>query len=517
MQNPRVSFLTKDAVVDTSYYKTLVIVGQSNTATAGLYKDIELKTIKQINTLFGAGSHLASLLRDNWQYMSNSIVKPKVWAISYPDLAGGVKRILTSVVSGTATEAKTLQIKLNSLNPDRTAVQTATVLALRNTKGAYAGDYAANGIEFGAPRNANMGFNPILADATTQDVVIEVPVSIGDTAATVATALNAAINAATSAIYTSTVATATLTVTANHKGALGQMFAFEVVAASLPAGIAIATTEATPGTGIVDATGILALTDSDSNTLAELDFNYITLPYGYSVTALTADAKAKLDNVLQYSNRCLEYQIFRGIAVDTSNSSNITTLASANPIQADGIVKSVFVSALDGLVVHGVTAYSERNALEAVQLSPIQKDTKTGNINVGNTYTFSDSIGFVNLERLLTVEAARQFIVEEMLPQDFQERNFTFGTAVNSYTYNKNDVISKFQFYRDILDGTNVNTTYASDYAGLFDNNSAARSRYDELLDKSVSFDKITKQLVVQLAAELTNPIKSIFAIAYYS
>jgi hypothetical protein len=67
------------------------------------------------------------------------------------------------------------------------------------------------------------------------------------------------------------------------------------------------------------------------------------------------------------------------------------------------------------------------------------------------------------------------------------------------------------------LDGTNVNTTYASDYAGLFDNNSAARSRYDELLDKSVSFDKITKQLVVQLAAELTNPIKSIFAIAYYS
>ena len=44
MLNPAISFLTQDAVVDTSFYKTLVITGQSNTATAGIHKDIELKT-----------------------------------------------------------------------------------------------------------------------------------------------------------------------------------------------------------------------------------------------------------------------------------------------------------------------------------------------------------------------------------------------------------------------------------------------------------------------------------------
>ncbi len=55
---------------------------------------------------------------------------------------------------------------------------------------------------------------------------VEIAVTVGDTAAAIATTLNAAINADTSLPVTSTVATATLTVTAKNAGTLGNGIAF---------------------------------------------------------------------------------------------------------------------------------------------------------------------------------------------------------------------------------------------------------------------------------------------------
>jgi len=515
MLNPKANYLTRDAVVDTSFFQTIVITGQSNTATAGLYKDIEQKTVAQINTLFGADSHLASLLREAYQMCVNSLIKPKIWAISYADNGSGTARILESTVSGTSTAAGTLKVKINSLNPDRTTVQNAVIMGLRNTKGAYAGDYAQNGVEFGAPSRANMGFNPLLVDAFAQDVIVEVELAKGTTAANAATAINAAINASTKAIYGSSVATAVLTLTCNHKGALGNMMAVEFL--DIPAGLAIATLEDTAGAGVVTATGILDIEDEEGLKLSELDFNIITVPYGYSVTALVADAKAKWDNVFAYSNRCLEYFIFRGTAIDTSDSGEISTLASANPIEEDGLVKNLFVSKLSGINIRGVTDASEITALEAVQFTPIQKDMKIGKITTGSTVTLSDSVGFVNIERVLAAARTREFIIEKMMPADFQERSYTSGTSVNTYTYNKNDIISLFQLYRDILDGTNNTSSYSADWQGLLDNSAEARARFDELLELSFTFDKVTKQAALSLANDLTDPIKSMYLIAYYS
>lgn len=515
MLNPKVNYLTRDAVVDTSFSQTIVITGQSNTATAGLYKDIELKTVAQINTLFGADSHLASLLRDAYQIQKNSLIKAKIWAVSYADNGAGTARILESTVSGTSTAAGTLKVKINSLNPDRTAVQNAAIYGLRNTKGAYAGDYAKNSVELGAPSRANMGFNPLLADAFTQDVIVEVEVPSGSTAAAVAALINTVVNASTTAIYGSSVLSAVVTLTCNHKGTLGNVMSVEYL--DIPAGLAISTVEDTAGSGVVTATAILDLEDSEGVKLSELDFNIITLPYGYSVAALVTDAKAKWDNVADYSNRCLEYFIVRGTAIDTSDSGDISTLASAEPIAETGIVKILFVSRLDGLYIRGVTDATQIAALEAVQFSPIQKDMKIGKITTGNTYTLSNSTGFVNVERTFAAARIREFIVELMLPADFQERSFTSGTSVNTYTYNKNDVISLFQYYRDILDGTNKNSAYAIDWQGLLDNSADARATYDEILDLSFSFDKVTGQMILNLINDLTDPIKSIYLISYYS
>ena len=91
--NPRVSYQNIDSLQDTSFMRTVVIVGQSNTATAGLYKDIEFDDLQAIDTKFGKSSHLGRALRDA-SIMLTGFVKPKIWAVSYADKSAAVARVL---------------------------------------------------------------------------------------------------------------------------------------------------------------------------------------------------------------------------------------------------------------------------------------------------------------------------------------------------------------------------------------------------------------------------------------
>lgn len=514
MLNPKVSFTTEQASGNSNFVQTLLLVGQSNAATAGLYKNLENLTPKQIESAFGINSHLTYILKEVYQTFRNSIIKPKLWAVSYQDKSDAVKRVLESTVTGTATEAGTIKLTINSMNPDRIAAKTAAILALRNTKGAYAGDYAANAEQFGAPSKAAMGFNPVLSDITTQDLVIEIDVASGATAATVAAAINTAIVAQTKSIYDSSVASTVVTLTSEHKGSIGNFFTVEYT--DVPAGLAIETLEDTAGSGVVVTSGILDLTDEDGLKLSELDFDFVVAPYSYSISTLLTDAKAKWDNVLEYNNRCLDYHIVQCTAIDTSDSGDVGTLASANALSANGINKSLLVAYLNGLTVRGVSEYSERALLESYQLSPVQYDLVQDQTTIGNVYTLYNEEFFTNIEQKLNASRVKVFVVEKNLPNDFQERNYTFGTSVNGYTYDRNDVISKFEYYRDILDGTIATSDFGSDWAGLLDNSPTARSNFSEYLNATLSFDKVTKQLVVGMANEITSPIKSIFINAFY-
>lgn len=515
MLNPKVSFLTKEASGKSKFFQTLLLVGQSNSATAGLYKDLENLSPKQIESKFGTNSHISYVLKEVYQTFKNSIIKPKLWAASYQDKSDAVKRVLESTVSGTATENGTIKIKINSMNPDRIAAKSAAILALRNTKGAYCGDYSANGEQFGSPNKAAMGFNPILSDIFIQDLIIEVPVTSGNSAATVAAAINTAITANNKSIYDSSVLSAVVTLTSEHKGAIGNFFTIEYL--DVPAGISISTVEDTAGSGSVVTSGILNLTDEAGLKLSELDFDYVVAPYSYSISTLLTDAKAKSDNVLAFNNRCLDYQIIQAVAIDTTYSSEITNLAGDNALSEAGLNKTLFVATLDGLKIRGVVDYDERTLLESYQLSPIQYDLVQDQITIGNTYTLFSGDVFTTIEAKLNSFRIRTFFVEKNIPNDFQERSYTFGTSVNSFTYDKNEVISKFEYYRDILDGSIVsNDVFGSDWAGLLSNSESARTNYSEYLQASFSFDKATKQMVIGLANEITDPIKSIFATAFY-
>lgn len=513
MLDPKISAPIEDASVDTSYYQTVVLVGQSNTATAGLYKDLELLTKDQINTKFGASSHIAAMLRDCNTIWENSIVKPKLWATSYIDKTTAVARILQCVVSGTSTEEKTLKLKVNSLNPDRIAAQEVAILAARNTKGAYCAEYALNGIQFGAPKNAKNTFTPKLATVTTNDVIIEVLIPKGATSASAAALINTAINAKVDCIYSSTVSTSTITITSKHKGSLSNFFAFEIVAKSLPSGLAFALTESTAGSDVVDTTGILELEDENSVKLKNLNFNFFVAPISYSIATVVTDAKAKFDNVTNYQNKSRAYQIFRNTVIDTSNSSAINSLASSEPIETNGIVKCLGVLKLVGLTIKGVSDIAEANALEAKQFTAIKYESDTGIYYVGACSSLSNLTRFVNIEAVIAALAIRKFIVEEMIPPFFGEKAFTTGDVVDGSVTNKDGVIAFFEYVGAILDGTNITSDYGNDYAGLVVSGADAQARRSEILNASTYFDKSAKMLVLKFANDLVDPIRSIFII----
>lgn len=513
MPNLDISSPIQDASVDTSYFQTLVLTGQSNTAAAGLYQDLELLTKEEINATFGASSHLAAMLRDVNTTWENSLVKPKLWAASYADKSVAVARILTATVSGTSTEERTLKLKINSLNPDRIASQEAAILALRNTKSAYCAEYALNGDQFGAPKNAAHVFTPKLTKATVNDVIVEVVIPKSTAAAAAAALINTAINAKAESIYGSAVSTATLTLTAKHKGSLSNLFAIEVVNKTLAAGLTLSIVEDTAGSDVVDATGILNLTDPEGTALSDLTFNFVVAPISYSITNLVTDAKLKWDNVTNYRNKSKPYLILRSTAIDTTSGTAINDLASAQPIETNGIVKTLAILKTIGLTIRGVTKVSEINALKAKQFTAIEYEPTTGLYSVGQCTTLSNIARFKDIESVLATAAIRKFLVEIAIPPYFGEKRFTTGELVDSDLVNKADVVEFFEVQGNILDGTNKTGDYGDDYAGLIVNSAAAKARLSEVLNAETHFDPMAKQVATKFLSNLTDPIRSIFII----
>jgi hypothetical protein len=511
MLDPNISAPIQDASVDTTVTQTLLIVGQSNDATAGLYQDLEFLTEKQINTKFGEDSHLAANLRDVLTMYSDSIVRPRLWAASYADVSEDTARVLESTVVGTATKDCTLKININGLNPDRTSAQAAAVAALRMTKGSYCGDYTIGNEELGLPNLASNNFTPILAKATYNDVIVEVEVSTGDTAAVIAGKINTAINASTKSVYSSAVLSAVLTITCKHKGAIGNFMGFEAIPSSFrDAGFTIVTIEDVAGAGVVDATGILNLTDENGAKLETLNFNLIALPYGYSSTALQNDSFAKFENVLEYGNKCLEYMIFKGTAVDTSNTSAVNAVASANPVEEKGVVKCILVSKIVGLSIKGVSSYSESAYIKIKQLSPIQYDKDFG-YNIGATSTLSDSVAFAPISSFFASSMARKFVVEKKIQVLFFEKSYALGSAVKISTIDKTTALGLFENWYDVLAGNKTDATYGSDYSGLIDNSESARRNFLDLINLKFSFDRATGLLSSKAIYDFIAPIKGVF------
>lgn len=507
--NPGVSYQNYDALQDTSFARTVVIVGQSNTATAGLYKDIEFDDLQTIDEKFGKSSHIGRALRDA-SVMLSGFAKPKIWAVSYADKSAAVARVLETTVTGIATKGYIQKIKLHSLDPFNASVQVAMAHAMRQTKGCACGSVYANAaITTGLPANSAGQFNAPLTKIKTNDVVIEVAITKGENATQVATKIKDAINANAYSVYSATNTAGVITLTSKHKGEISQFFAIEFLPNSSATGLAFETIEDTVGNDAVDISAMLTdIKDNDNTPLGELDFDYIVVPYSYSITNLVTDAYAKWENVTAYGNRAMDYRIVQATAIDLSNNTALDTLTSENAIEESGITRHLCVLSLDGLIIRPVS-YKKTALIESRQFTPIQQEFD-GTVTVGNSYTLSNKTGFIPLNRVLSSGVARYFIIEKQIPTFFREKSWSFGTAVQPFVITKEEAVAWAKYVRDILDGTNVNTEYGKDYAQTIDNSEDARSQFDEYIEATISFDISSKTLSMNFINTLLNGIQNL-------
>lgn len=507
--NPGVSYQDFNALQDTSFYRTVVIVGQSNTATAGLYKDIEYDDLQAIDEKFGKSSHIGRALRDA-SIMLTGFIKPKIWAVSYQDKSTAIARVLETTVTGTATKSYTQKIKLHSLDPFNASVQVATAHALRQTKGAACGSVYANAaITTGLPANSAGQFNAPLLNIKTNDVIIDVVITKDDTATEVATKIKNAINANSYSIYNADSTAGVVTLTSKHKGAISQFFAVEFIANSSNVGLTFNTVEDVAGSDAVDISAMLTNVKDNNNTpLGELDFDYIVVPYSYNINNLVIDAKAKWDNVTAYGNRAMDYRIIQATAIDLSNNTELDELTTDNPIEESGIVRHLCVLSKDNIVIRPVS-YTKTALIESRQFTPIQKEFDD-TVTVGNSYTLSNKTGFIPLSRVLASSVARSFIVEKRVPAFFREKSYSNGTAVQPFVLTADEIISWAKSTRDILDGTNIDTEYKIDYAQTIDNSAEARAQFDDYIEASIRFDVSSKTLSLKFIHTLINGIENI-------
>lgn len=521
--NPKISFTGVPANVASPLYKTILLVGQSNTATAGIYKDLELDTIADIETKFGSGQHLTEMLKESISVVSNSFRKPKIIAVSYQDdNSGDVAKVLKLSVTGTATETKFLKLKINSLNQDKVASRIATIMGSRLTQGANLLGYSKNPtIISGSPKNAKLGFHPILKGIYSNDCIVEVEITKGMTQNQIATAISNAITSKTSSVFSSAVNGTNaneVDLTAKNKGIVSQGYTIELVNNTLSSGVSVAITQTTEGSGTIDISNILNITDSNGIKLSSLNFEFVVVPYSFTISNLVSDAYSKIENVLQTNNVCLDYLIIQATAIDTSSNTEINNLASANPTSEEGRVRALFVlNKVKNWQNYFVINYDEKNKLENKQFSYIQSEVD-GSSTTGITKTLSNQDSYKDINKVLSYSVVREAIVELFVPRDFTgEEDYNENGISGTTSYNKADIIRIFTLYRDILDGSSLDDIYADNFSGLLKNDEKSKNDFDELLENSISFDSSTGTLSQQIVTNFVDVIKNLNIISYNS
>ena len=197
-------------------FQTLMLGQKIAAGTAAANVPVRVTSAAQARTLFGGGSHLQKMVA---AYLSNDKVTP-LYVIPQVDDGAGVAAEKTLTVTGPATASGTLKIYLGG-------------------------------------------------------EVVKVAVASGDSANTVATAINTAIGATADLLFTSTVSTNVVTLVARNKGVIGQNIDVRLnyyAEDETPAGIAVAVANTVSGATNPDITAAIA-------ALPDEQYNFVVMPY----------------------------------------------------------------------------------------------------------------------------------------------------------------------------------------------------------------------------------------------
>jgi phage tail sheath gpL-like len=278
--------------------RTLIIGQKLAAGVAVADTPILVSRSDEAKTQFGLGSMLA---RMHEVYRANDSLG-EVWCLPLADNGAGVAASGTLTVTGPATASGTLNLYIGA-----TRVQVAVVA--------------------------------------------------GDAATVIATAINAAINAATTLPVTSTVLAAVVTVTARHKGTLGNAIKLQLNyrgyagGESTPAGVAVAIVAMTGGTADPTLTTALA-------AMGDEEYDFIIMPYTDS-TSLDALKTVMNDTTGRWAyNRQIYGHVYTAKA-DTF--ANLVTLGGARNDQHASIAG--YETGVPNTPWEYAAAYGARNAV----------------------------------------------------------------------------------------------------------------------------------------------------------
>jgi len=249
-----------------------LLVGQTINAVSNA--PVQIFSVDQARTLFGPRSMISRMV---WHYRQNDPLG-ELWCLPYADVSGGTAATGSIAVTGPATAAGTIAL------------------------------YVAGSL-------------------------VSVPVASGDTAATIAAAINTALAASPYLPVTATVSTSTVTLTATHKGTLGNAIDLRVnyrglgAGEALPTGVGLAITAMSGGATDPSLSGIDAL-------LGDVEYDFIAHPFA---TATPLDVVKSLLNDTAGRWSYLRQTFGHAFTFAPGNAAALTTLGAARNDQHHSI------------------------------------------------------------------------------------------------------------------------------------------------------------------------------------
>jgi hypothetical protein len=522
----QINFQTVASNVDTSYSSPVIIVGQTTTANTGIFTDIEIKSKSEINTLFGAGSHLSMMLREALTVCENNgFTKPKVLAVSYADdVSGDVAKVVKLELTGTtATESKVLKIIFNRHNQSRYSALISTLFSAKvvdNTD--LTKYYDTDFLSSGSPKNASYGYVSNLTTIYDNDLTVYVEILKGETINQIAAKINTAINAETNCTFASAVTDGIITLTAKNKGIVSQEYTVELDQLTIPSGVTTSLTQLTAGSGTIDISNILNLTKNNVK-LDNMKFKCIAIPYGWNDIALVINAKAKFDNVLNYQNQALDYRIIKTAAVDCSDIANIDTFAINHPKSEEGLNQILFVlNAISNIRNIPTSDKAIADKLDFYNFTGISYDNYNYNsVSLKPVRTLSSKDIFKSLSSVITSSIVREIFVERYIPMYFTgNENYSDGSGdIYLGIYGKKELKSIFlsafnYFYMGSVESNETATKPATigsgQFSGMIKNDAKSIKILEDIIDATLSYNTSAKEVRTQLITSLYSQIEKL-------
>jgi phage tail sheath gpL-like len=484
----------------------ILIIGQMTSGTATSGELIEgLISESEFNDAFGRTSQIAKAGRALVKNLDISRIRPQVSAIALTDNGSGVDATGSIAFSGTATEAGTITIYVDSYDNGKYEISVAN------------GDTATTiGDALEAAITANLD-SPVTASNTTGTVTL--------------TAINAGTQGNTIGIkYSGTVAGVTTTLTAMTGGATDPITTtlfdpvtdkrFNTIIYPAEWGVTTLTdfTEArfNVDDDVLDGVGIVCVQDTYSNLNIALDaLNQKTL--AYIPNKLSADANHKGAGIFE-SPIVIAAQVaaYRGIRLTVgSNTSSIVVNGQGEGGSFFGGIPYHNTPFINLPVIESGKDFTNAEALELENSGGwLLRNNPSNTIVISNeavtTYK-TDTLGnpdttFKYLNYVDTLSLVREYIFNN-LKADFAQHILTTGKLIGGRPMvNKEGFIAQMMGYYSTLSGDSGDNSYVLLRAG-----SEERKAFKKALEDSViitlSEGKITAESIANIVTQVRNII----------